>query len=489
METVTGVLVFLMAVGLLALLVGGLLYAVLDSVVVLAGGAVAFVLAGLGTLVCNATPAGRRNTAWYQAITEKQTAARAAESDRAERERRTAERREAERREREAEDARKRAVRELLDGLPERGAPQEEAIAYCLSRTSAARDPRIHAEARKLARRHIAVDERILCVARSMTYRDRERPALLILTDRGAAVSDKGTSYRFDPGPEDVFDPVPDPAWGHLEVGELRFPFRDNPDLRIALLAREEAAATPPPAAPRADRPRSRLVRTARDAELTAVEWMRYLGFTDAVATPVGADEGVDVIAERGLAQVKMEGVPTGRPVVQQLYGVAVAQGRAGLFFSLAGYTPQAADWASRHGIALFRYDLQGTPEPVNPPALRLLEAADSGAPRPPEEDPSPEEDLDEPPAPGTPVDEAFARHAEDAGLEAELLRDIARTVVAERNAGIAYVQRRFSLSRPAARRALQALEHLDLVSAPAGNGRRTVTATSLDHLVPPNER
>jgi hypothetical protein len=33
---------------------------------------------------------------------------------------------------------------------------------------------------------------------------DAARPALLILTGRGAAVSDRGISYRFDPQPEDV---------------------------------------------------------------------------------------------------------------------------------------------------------------------------------------------------------------------------------------------------------------------------------------------
>ncbi|WP_328624509.1 restriction endonuclease [Streptomyces sp. NBC_00353] len=114
---------------------------------------------------------------------------------------------------------------------------------------------------------------------------------------------------------------------------------------------------------------------------------MRYLGFTDAVATPVGADEGIDVISERGLAQVKMEGSPSTRPTVQQLHGVATAKEREALFFSLAGYTPPAFAWASQHGIALFQYDRQGTPQAVNTPALRLLEAADARASQPAEAD------------------------------------------------------------------------------------------------------
>ncbi|MEU3794745.1 hypothetical protein AB0F07_33975 [Streptomyces fructofermentans] len=44
-------------------------------------------------------------------------------------------------------------------------------------------------------------------------------------------------------------------------------------------------------------------------------------------------------------------------------------------------------------------------------------------------------------------------------------------------------LQERFALSRPLARKALEALEHLGVVSAPSANGRRTVTAASLDHL------
>lgn len=50
-------------------------------------------------------------------------------------------------------------------------------------------------------------------------------------------------------------------------------------------------------------RPPERLIREARDAELIAAEWMRYLGFADAVATPVGADGGIDVVSARAVAQ------------------------------------------------------------------------------------------------------------------------------------------------------------------------------------------
>lgn len=91
-----------------------------------------------------------------------------------------------------AAQALQRAVRQLLDGLPERGAPQQEAIAYCLSRTSAARNPRVQAEAERLARRHVAVEERILCIALSATSGSGKRPALLMLTDHAAAIGGSG---------------------------------------------------------------------------------------------------------------------------------------------------------------------------------------------------------------------------------------------------------------------------------------------------------
>ncbi|MBJ6636893.1 restriction endonuclease [Streptomyces sp. DHE7-1] len=77
------------------------------------------------------------------------------------------------------------------------------------------------------------------------------------------------------------------------------------------------------------------------------------------------------------MAQVKKEGSRTTRPTVQQLHGVAAAKQRAALFFSMAGYTPPAITWATQQDVALFQYDLQETPQPINPPALRLLDAAD----------------------------------------------------------------------------------------------------------------
>ncbi|MEU1465289.1 restriction endonuclease [Streptomyces sp. NPDC005727] len=365
-----GLLGCVAVIALLVLIVGAFV-----SDVVWGSATVVFLLALSIALLLGKTPAGRRNAARDERDVARRTLEQAQAAAEAERERQAAAAALEKRRAREAARAMRRAVRELLDDLPPRGTPQDEAIAYCLEKTLRARDPRLQAEAERLARRHVAVDERILCVEQSVTE-GRGRPALLILTDRGAAVSDKGVSYRYDPQPEDVWE-MPEMPLGHLRVGELTFQFAPYSRLRVALAAREKAAAQTAPRAAAVHRPAQRLIRDARDAELAAVDWMRYLGFTDAAATPVGADGGTDVIAERAVAQVKKEGSRTTRPTVQQLHGVATAKQRAALFFSMAGYTPPAIAWATQQDVALFQYDLQGTPQPINPPALRLLDAAD----------------------------------------------------------------------------------------------------------------
>jgi Restriction endonuclease len=120
------------------------------------------------------------------------------------------------------------------------------------------------------------------------------------------------------------------------------------------------------------------LIRTARDAEENAAAVLRWLGHTDARTTRVGTDGGIDVESASAVAQVKMEGIPTARPTIQALYGVATAEGKQGIFFALAGYTAQALEWADRVDLPLFTFDYQGQPEPVNT-AARTLMATDGG--------------------------------------------------------------------------------------------------------------
>jgi hypothetical protein len=113
-------------------------------------------------------------------------------------------------------------------------------------------------------------------------------------------------------------------------------------------------------------RPEPRLIRSSRDAELVARDWLQYFGFHDAVVTPPGPDGGIDVLSRSVVAQVKMEGKPTGSPVIQALAGVAKTKQRRGAVFSLSGFTASAINFAADSEIALFRFNFQGEPEARN---------------------------------------------------------------------------------------------------------------------------
>jgi hypothetical protein len=108
-----------------------------------------------------------------------------------------------------------------------------------------------------------------------------------------------------------------------------------------------------------------RLIRGHRDAELAVRDWLRASGYPDAELTPAGADGGIDVLASGAVAQVKAEMLPIGRPIIQQIAGIAAVESKVGFCFSLAGFTPEAAGWANRAGVLLYRFDFQGTPEAV----------------------------------------------------------------------------------------------------------------------------
>lgn len=129
----------------------------------------------------------------------------------------------------------------------------------------------------------------------------------------------------------------------------------------------------PEPHPDKQSRPEPVLIRHPRDAEEAAARWMRYWGWRDARVTPVGVDEGIDVVAAQAVAQVKAHMNPIGRPDVQNLFGVASAEKKLALFFSLRGYTAEAKGWANKAGVGLFAFDLQGEPEPINQAAQQMI--------------------------------------------------------------------------------------------------------------------
>src|SRR5664280_2179437 len=98
-------------------------------------------------------------------------------------------------------------------------------------------------------------------------------------------------------------------------------------------------------------------IQSARDAELNAADQMRYLGYTDATAMPVGPDGGIDVFSKNALAQVKWKRSVASRPDMQRLYGARGAQTHKQLyFFALAGYSRHAVEYANANNISLFVY-------------------------------------------------------------------------------------------------------------------------------------
>lgn len=114
-------------------------------------------------------------------------------------------------------------------------------------------------------------------------------------------------------------------------------------------------------------------ISTPQEAESAMAAWLRWLGEARVTLTAPGADAGIDIEASGLVAQVKAEAGPVGRPAVQRLAGIAAHRGTAANFFSLSGYTQQAADWASQVGMALFTFDRQGAVEAVSPAARARL--------------------------------------------------------------------------------------------------------------------
>lgn len=139
--------------------------------------------------------------------------------------------------------------------------------------------------------------------------------------------------------------------------------------LRSAVAPRPEQIA-PTSSAP----PPVLTLRHNHDGEVLAAEYMRWLGFTDSTATPVGSDGGIDVAATDAVAQVKMHAKPVGRPDIQRLIGAAHSLGpRVLLFFSQQGYGSHAIEFADQAGMALFKFNYSDGVEPVNDAANRLV--------------------------------------------------------------------------------------------------------------------
>lgn len=106
-------------------------------------------------------------------------------------------------------------------------------------------------------------------------------------------------------------------------------------------------------------KPPQRVITQWQDAEILAKDFLVWLGHHDAHLTGNGADGGTDVEGREFVAQVKMHNKPTGRPDVQQLFGIAAAEKKVPIFFAMA-FTADAQEWASKVGMEMYRFTRSG---------------------------------------------------------------------------------------------------------------------------------
>jgi ribosomal protein S25/PAS domain-containing protein len=352
-----------------------------------------------------------------------------------EREEEIAERVEAENADRELRRRLEAAVKERQKQVPPSPMPVAEAVERVLARDLPSRRRELQEAVERLLRKHLPPGGRVVAVVAGEKPND-----LAVVTTHGVLLRRGGRSWVDDEVPADFRSYLlsPDPVDVAMEV--------------VRRLPQERAALLRSPG-----RPAPRLVRDAREAELVVVEWLRYLGHQDAQATAVGADAGIDVEASEVVAQVKMEGIPTGRQVVQQLHGVARAAGKKDVFFSLAGYTREAHAWADSVGQALFRFDLQGEPTAVNEPAHSMMLKA--SAPR-------------SAPKARRPAKAALPKRTPS---QDDLVAKAAAVVTGQSWVSGALIRRELGIGPTRAARVLQALEERGIIGPDSGNGRRRV--------------
>ncbi|MEV4443251.1 hypothetical protein AB0K09_30470, partial [Streptomyces sp. NPDC049577] len=146
--------------------------------------------------------------------------------------------------------------------------------------------------------------------------------------------------------------------------------------------AEEPACEAPSAHGPgrRAARPAFRpvTIRTERDAVMAAERYLRWLGFTDVrrlVECGAPAASGVDLRGTGVVARVDPTTLPTLLRDVECLWLHGLLESAAGVFFSLAGYAPDARCRAEDLRLPLFVLDLAGVPQALNEWADELARA------------------------------------------------------------------------------------------------------------------
>lgn len=146
----------------------------------------------------------------------------------------------------------------------------------------------------------------------------------------------------------------------------------------VATIPSAQVAAQPRAALPwnpAGDRPSPLSACTEREAEFLAMRWMQFLGVNGCRVSAASRDGGADVISEDFVAEVKHHAAAVSPAYVRQIFGVATAEGKKALFFSLSGYSDASIQFGEQTGVALFAYNyVEGTLLPKSTAARKALE-------------------------------------------------------------------------------------------------------------------
>jgi hypothetical protein len=97
-------------------------------------------------------------------------------------------------------------------------------------------------------------------------------------------------------------------------------------------------------------------------AESNACAWLVYQGFFDAAVVADPDTAGVSIRGAEVVAQVKFTPNPVTLDEVKELNAVMIATKRQGFYFSVSGFTDEAAEWGDLAGVVLLRMILDGAP-------------------------------------------------------------------------------------------------------------------------------
>ncbi|MFJ5126683.1 hypothetical protein ACIP80_16440 [Streptomyces sp. NPDC088555] len=114
-------------------------------------------------------------------------------------------------------------------------------------------------------------------------------------------------------------------------------------------------------------------IHGAGDALATAARYLSWLGYREVTRPPEPSPARIDLRATGLIAQVDTATHPSSLRAVECLWLNALNASVGSVFFSVAGYAPDAVARADGLGMPLFALDPAGTPRPVNGPADELL--------------------------------------------------------------------------------------------------------------------